>query len=265
VILAIAALLSFVQDLVFGLSIKVKAALLVFGFVGFFVVGTATDRDVLDAVAFALSGAAYLVFLAYVIWRYSVGETGTFLLLALSAGLFIGLGYLLRECGPRTPVRVAGYVVGGLLLVSVALVGVDAAGGGVTYDLQTNESVTVEAPDWDHAPEAGYAPVDVRLGTVTAENEFVFRRALDLPALSGCVVGTDAPDERWAYLDYDDASYQRPAAIGGGQSLTFGVRAEVPVPVNATQPVDFAVEQRSACPDDADRATIVVTADGDLR
>lgn len=264
VVLAIAALLYFIQDLVFGLSITVKAVLLFLGFVGFFVVGTAIDRDVLDAVAFALSGAAYLVFLAYVIWRYAVGETGTFLLLALSAALFIGLGYLLRERDPRTPVRVAGYAVGALLLVSVALVGVDAAGGGVTYDLQTNESVSVEPVERDHPPGEEYVGETVRIGSVTATNEFVFRRTLDLPSLSGCVVGTDAPDERFAYVSYDEASYERPDALGGGESLTFGVTADVPVSVNATEPVDFAVEHRQSCPDGADRPTIVVTTDQPL-
>lgn len=263
VVLALAALAYFLQDLVFDLSITVKAALLFLAFVGLFVAGTAVDRDVLDAVAFVLSGATYVAFLVYVVWRYAVGETGIFLLLAASSALFIGLGYLIRERDPRTPVRVAGYVVGAILLVSVALVAVDAAGGGVSYDLATNETASVGPPaDRDYPDEQAYVSAEVRVGTVTATNEFVFRRALDFPDVSGCVVGTDVTDERSGYVSYQSPSYDRPGAIGGGDSLSMPVVADVPVSVNATEPVSFAVERRATCPERADRPTVVVTTDG---
>lgn len=262
VVFAVAALVYFVQDLVFGLSITVKAILLFLGFVGFFLAGTTTDRDGLDAVAFALSGAAYLVFLAYVVWRYDVGQTGIFLLLAFSAALFIGLGYLLREHDVRTPARTAGYLAGVLLLVSVALIGADAAGGGVTYDVQTEESVSVGPAETAHAPDGEYRPVRVSVGSVTASNEFVFRRALDLPSLSGCIVGADASDERFTHFRYDRPTNRQSDTIGGSQTLTVDVEATVPFPANTTEPIDYAVERRTNCPDRADQPTIVVITDG---
>lgn len=262
VLFAVAALVYFVQDLVFGLSVTVKAILLFLGFVGFFVAGTTTERDVLDAVTFALSGAFYLVFVAYVLWRYEVGQTGVFLLLAFSAALFIGLGYLLRERDLHTSVRTAGYLVAAILLVSVALVGADAVGGGVTYDVQTSDMVSVDPPDVDH-PEQEYVPVPmpVQVGSVTATNEFVFRRVLDLPPLDGCVVGTDAPADRFTYVRYGEPSFDRAGTIGGGESRTFAVEAELPVPVNATGSVAYAVQHRSDCPERADQLTIVVITD----
>src|SRR6056297_2695609 len=97
VLFAAAALLYFIRDVVFDLSITVKAALLLLGFVAAFTAGVAVERDVLDVVAFALSGVTYVVFVGYVVVRYRPGETGTFLLLAASAALFVGLGYALRE------------------------------------------------------------------------------------------------------------------------------------------------------------------------
>jgi|GEM_PF-749878 len=262
VVLAVAAFLYFVQDLVFGLSITVKAVLLFLTFVAFLAVATALERTPLHGVALALSSGAYLVGLGYVVLRYDVGEAGIFLGLVVSSALFIALGRLYDRRAPVLPWRTAGAVVLAVVLVSVALVAVDAAGGGVTYDLQTNESASVGPPaDRDYPDERGYTSAEVRIGTVTATNEFVFRRLVALPELSGCVVGTDAPDDRYSYVSYD-YSTDWPGAIGGGDSISVPVVADVPVSVNATEPVSFAVERRATCPDSADRPTVVVTTDG---
>lgn len=262
VVLAVAAFLYFVQDLVFGLSITVKAVLLFATFVAFLAVATALERTPLHGVALALSSGAYLVGLGYVVLRYDVGEAGIFLGLVLSSALFIALGRLYDRRAPVISRRTAGAVVLAAVLLSVALVAVDAAGGGVTYDLKTNESVSVGPPvDRDYPDEQPYTSAEVRVGSVTATNEFVFRRVIDLPDISGCVVGTDAPDERYGYVNYD-YSVDRPEALSGGQSVTIPVTADLPVSVNATEPVEFAVEQRSSCPDGADRPTVVVTTEG---
>jgi len=105
VLFAIGAFLYFVRDVVFDLSITVKAAVLFFAFVAFFLAGVAIERDVLDVVAFALSGISYAVFLGYVIVQYAPGGTGTFLLFGASAVLFLGLGYLVRERDPALSLR----------------------------------------------------------------------------------------------------------------------------------------------------------------
>ncbi|MBX0295919.1 DUF2157 domain-containing protein [Haloarcula nitratireducens] len=264
VLFAAAAFLYFVRDVVFGLSITVKAVLLFLAFVAFFVAGVTVDRDVLDVVAFALSGVAYVVFVGYVVLRYGPSETGTFLLLAVSAALFVTLGYLLRQQTVDVPRRTATGVVVALLLVSAVLVGVDALGGDVTYDLRTEESVTVSPPV--RAPDSGYVNVDRSVGTMTATNSFVFTRALSLPTLDGCLVGTDAVPRDDVWLSYEFPDYDRPDTIAGGTSREFGVRASIPVDVNQTGPATVAIERGTDCTVDRSSPTLIVSAgEEDLR
>ena len=261
VLFAAAALLYFVRDVVFDLSITVKAALLLLGFIAFFVAGVALERDVLDVVAFALSGVTYVVFVGYVVVRYSPGETGIFLLLAASAGLFVGLGYALRAGIPTPSRRTAGYALGGLLVVSVLLVGADALSGGVTYDVQTNESVTVSVPEPAQGP-GGYPPVRKRFGAVTASNPSPFLRALDLPAISGCLVGpTDASREDvWVDVerDWDEDT------IAGSTTRSYAIMGEVRLDTNRTEQVTFAIERGVDCSTERSEPTIAIqVGDGD--
>ncbi len=264
VALAIAALIYFVQDLVFGLSITVKAALLFIAFAAFFAVGVATERDVLDAVAFALSGGAYLVFLWYVADSYPIEETGTFLLLAGSAALFVGLGYLLRERGFALPVRTAASVVAVLAVVSLVLVGADAVGGGVTYGLETNESITVQPPTGDHPDD--YVPgVERRVGTLTATNEFVFRRALDPPRVEACVTDRNGTVQREGYVQLRSPGeeYGHPQSIGGGATVPMHLFLHLDRDRNQTESVTYAVEQARECPTDVDGPTVAIVVDPD--
>lgn len=262
--LAIAALVYFVRDLVFGLSITVKAALLFLAFAAFFAVGAATERDVLDAVAFALSGGAYLVGLGYVVTSYPIEDTGTFLLLAVSAALFVGLGYLLRERGFALPVRTAASVVAVLAVVSLVLVGADAVGGGVTYDLATNESITVEPPTGEY-PDDHVPGVEKRVGALTATNEFVFRRALDPPRVEACVVDADGVVRRHAgvSLDAPGERYGHPQSIGGGETVPLHLTLHLDRDRNQTESVTYAVEQAGECPTDVDGPTVAVVVDPD--
>ncbi|WP_225335799.1 aluminum activated malate transporter family protein [Halomicrobium urmianum] len=266
VALAIASLVYFMRDLVFGLSITVKAALLFLAFVAFFAVGVATERDVLDAVAFALSGGAYLVGLGYVVSNYPIEDTGTFLLLAVSAALFVGLGYLLRERGFALPVRTAASVVAVLAVVGVALVGADAVGGGVTYDLETNESVTVEPPTGEY-PDNHVPGVEKRVGTLTATNEFVFRRALDPPQVVACVVDGDGVVQRHAgvSLSTPGERYGYPQSIGGGGTVPMHLTLHLDRDRNQTAPVTYAVERAGECPTDVDEPTVAIVVDPDER
>lgn len=262
ILFATAALLYFVRDVVFDLSITVKSALLLLGFIAFFIAGMALEQDVLDVVAFALSGVTYVVFVGYIVVRYRPGETGTFLLLAASAGLFLGLGYALRDGVPTPSRRTAGYAVGGILLVSLVLVGADALSGGVTYDVQTNESVTVSVPETER--ETGEAvPVTRRIGTVTATNPSPFLRVLDLPSLSGCLVGpTDVPRERmWVRAD---SSWDEDT-IGGSTTTSYGITAEFRISANQTEPRTYAIERDISCSAQRSEPTIAITVDGSER
>lgn len=256
VVFAAAAFVYFVRDVVFGLSITVKAALLFAAFVVFFVAGITVQRDVLDVVAFAISGVSYVVFVGYVVLRYRPGETGTFLLLALSAALFVALGYALRERDVRLPVRTAIGVVVALVLLSTVLVGVDAVGGGVTYELETEQSVTVDAPTTDPRPE--YVERQARVGTLTVTNEFVFTRAMSLPRIQGCLVGVEDVPRRDVWLSYRDVDYSRDDSIGGGVTRQFGVEAGIPIDVNQTESTMYRIERGTDCTVDRSSPTLIV-------
>jgi len=253
---AAAALLYFSRDVVFGLSITVKTALLFLAFVALFLAGLTVQRDVLDVVAFALAGVTYIVFVGYVVVRYGPGETGTFLLLAFSAGLFVGLGYLLREGTVTVPRRQATAIAAGLLLIGVALVGLDAVGGGVTYDMTTASSVTVEPPVDGPTP---YSERALRVGTVAATNGFVFTRALDLPDLRGCLVGVESGPQHEVYLSYDYPGYAPPDTIAGGATREVPIVADIPIDRNATESVTYAVERGSDCDAQRDEPTLLVS------
>lgn len=258
-ILGLAALVYFMRDLVFGLSITVKAILLLLAFAAFLVGGLATDRDVVDLVALSLAGGAYLAFLAYVNNNYSIGETGTFLLLALSAALFVGLGYALHEREVAVPVRTAAYVVGAAFLVSLVLVGADAATGDVQYEPALNDTVTVEPPAQSE-PGDRYRHLEARIGTVTASNPFVFTRKLDPPQTSACVATpeTGPTESQHVGYSYPQGYDDWPRTIGGGETVDIAMTTHLRTDANRTSPLTFAVERGTSCPDDVSEPTIVV-------
>jgi len=258
---AAAALLYFSRDVVFDFSITVKAALLFLLFVALFLAGVTVQRDVLDVVAFALAGVTYVVFVGYIVLRYGPSETGTFLLLAFSASLFVTLGYLLQAGEIPVSRRQATAVTAGLVLVGVALVGVDTVGGGVTYDLTTESSVTVEPPGDGPTP---YGQSERRVGTVTATNGFVFTRALSLPKLRGCLVGGNASGRSDTYVSYEYPGYAPPNTIAGGATRTFPIVADFPVDRNQTEAVTYAVERGSDCSVQRSELTLLITV-GDER
>lgn len=263
VLFAIGAFLYFVRDLVFGLSITVKAALLFVGFATFFVAGVAVDRGLLDVVAFALSGISYTVFLAYVILRFELGDVGSFLLFGLSAALFVGLGYLVRERSPSLERRTAGFVVGGLVVVSLLLVGADVATAGVQYEVELEDSVTVEPPS-DAEGDREAVLREVRVGTMTASNGVGFRRPLDLPDFRACLVGAEdlprAMPEPGSGIpvSYERRGFDRRSTIGGGEELTYDLVARLPVSGNATGPIDVDVERGTTCDVTRDSPTVIV-------
>ncbi|WP_424001625.1 DUF1109 domain-containing protein [Haloarcula salina] len=257
VLFAAAALLYFVRDVVFDLSITVKAALLLLGFVAFVLAGVALEQDVLDVVAFALAGVTYVVFVGYVVVRYGPGETGTFLLLAASAVLFVGLGYALRRGLPSLSRRPAAYALGALVVLSVLLVGADAATGGVRYDVQTNESVTVTMPAGEQHG-GNYVSVTRDIGAITAANPSPFTRALSLPDVSGCIVGETAlREDLWVSTDieWDEDT------IGGSTTRTYALTGEFTLDANRTEPTTYAVERGIECDAERSEPTIAITID----
>lgn len=252
IIFAGAALLYFGRDVVFRLSITVKALLLAFAFVGFFVGGLWVTRDVLDLVSFALSMVAYVVFLGYVIVKYDPGETGTFVLFGVSAALFIGLGYGLREWDLAVSRRTATAVVVVLVVASGLLVGADVLGPGVTYETTYVDSVTL---DGEGDGPRGPHEYDSGIGAVTVTNDFVFTRPMDLPEFGACVVGASSGPED-VYVSY--AAYDRPDVVRGGATHTFDLRVEAYAAPNQTIERTYVVEASSDCEAERSEPTVLI-------
>lgn len=257
VLFGLAALVYFLPDVVFGLSITVRAALLLFAFLAFLVGGFALERDVLDQVSFALAAAAYVVFVWYVVTRYELGETGTFLLLAASAALFVGLGFATRERDVAVPRRTALAVVGALLAVALVLVVADAVAGGVAYELQLRETATAEEPLERPPNEERLVPAETQVGTVTATNQFAFREPLDLPRLGGCLAGVDGAGRDFVHVGYD-RGHDRSEAIASRSETTVPIEATVPVRANASEPREYAIERGTDCDVEREAPTLIV-------
>lgn len=240
----LAALVYFAQDVVFGLSITVTAALLFVAFVGFLLAGLQIEHSPLDTVAFAVSGLSYVVFLGYVVSRYSPDETTVFLLLAASAALFVGLGYGLGEREFRPSRRTVVAVLAVLLVASTALVVVDGLGGDVGYDVELNDStatLTVAESD-SHGTD-----LTASVGTLAARNPSVFTRRVDLPRVDACLAGVDADTERRVYVDLEPREYDVPDRLSGGATRVHTLQVGMFREGNQTSDVTVALERRSSC------------------
>jgi hypothetical protein len=253
---ALAALLYFVRDVVFALSITVRAALLFLAFLAFLVVGVAVARDVLDRISLVLSGAAYVVFLAYVVTSYGLAATGSFLLFALSAVLFVGLGYGFRTREPDLDTRLAAGVLLAILVVGVLLVGADVATAGQAERLDLEDTVTVSVSA-DAPRDREVVPAEATIGTLTVENRGPFTRPLSLPAVEGCVAGIAAGPGTGVFVDIRPRRYDSADTIGGGETRTYRVTARLPLP-NGTDELQYRVERGSDCEDPRVRPTLIV-------
>ena len=97
IVLGVVAIAYFGFQLFDQVSPVTTAVALLAGFLVFLVAGVAVEAELLDVVAYGLAAGCYLVFVAYVLARFDVGDGGTFLLLTASSALFVGLGYLAQK------------------------------------------------------------------------------------------------------------------------------------------------------------------------
>ncbi|CAI49017.2 uncharacterized protein NP_1852A [Natronomonas pharaonis DSM 2160] len=261
VLFAFAALLYFVSDVVFGLSITVTALLLFVAFVAFLVAGLAIDRDALDVVAYAISGLSYAVFLGYVTARYGLGETGIFLLLAASAGLFVGLGYGVRQQSLDIDRRTAAYVAVVLVAVGVVFIGADLATGDVEYTVEMQDETTISVTD-EHV-ERDRPRVTADLWTVTATNPSPFTRPVDLPSARGCLSGVAEFGDETFPVRYEPRSFGTPDRLDGGAERTHTLTGSVPVVADDPGERTYAVERAESCDVSHDEPTIVVVFEDD--
>lgn len=255
------ALIVFARDVLFGLSITVKAVLLFALVVVLFTSGLAITGDLLDVVAFTLAALAYTVLIGYLLSVFAVSPAGLFGLLAMSGLGFVLFGYLHRERALSVSTRTAGLVLGVCLMISAGLVGMDVTGSEVAYTTTLNETPSITIADGSADPPEGPRTVTTTVGTVTATNDFVFTRQLDLPRIDGCVVGSEAV--RNVHVDYRTPRYERPNTIAGGDSQTFVLEATLRVAPNASAPRTITVDRGADCADSRDEPTLLVAVGQD--
>ena len=257
---ALGTLAFFASSVAFDLSITVTAALLLVTFVAFLIAGIAVDRPPLDTIAFAVSGVAYVVFLGYVVSRYRPDPVTVFVLLAASAGLFVGLGYALQENRLAIDRRTARFALLGLAAVGVLLVGADSI-GAVEYTVDLDDEFVLNETFEPDDEEVVFA--EQRIGRLTIENPTLFTREVDFPSLSSCLVGVENRQFRGGvYLDYEPRSYQLPDRLSRNEETTTEIYASVELPANATAPGQpIPIERADSCTVTRSEPTLIVVSD----
>lgn len=255
VLFGVAAVLYFARDIVFELSITVRALLLLLAFVVLLVAALSAEDDLLVPVFSVLSAAAYLAFLAYALSRFDVGADGTFFALLVSAGLFLALAYLVRERDVSPSRRTAQYAVVATLLVGVAAVGADVAASEVDYEVDVANEGAVD--------DSGR----VVLGTLTVHNRFVFREPIDLPQSFACVAvpGVAEHDVRPTPVAYRiDGERGVPDSVPGGAALEVTMTVRLTPDEVAALDGPIPVERAEECPTESADPRIVVIVGGEM-
>lgn len=254
VLFGVAAVAYFARDLVFELSITVRALLLLLAFVVLLVAALAATRSAFVLVFAVLSAAAYLAFLAYALSRFDVGADGTFLALFVSAGLFLALGYLVRERDVRPSTTTARYAAVVVLVLAAVLVGADVAASEVTYAVDLSDEAAVD--------ERGR----VVLGAVTVENRFVFREPVDVPQAFACIYvpAMAEYDMRPHPVEYRVGEGRVPDSVAGTGTLSVTMMVRLTDEEAATVDGPLPVELADACPDAGEAPRIVVVMGDDM-
>lgn len=257
VVLGVVATFYFGFRILESLSPTTTSAVLFLGFVVFLFGGLYAEGGSLDTVFYALSAGSYLVFVAYILATYDLGDGGVFALLAGSSALFVGLGYGSSKGVLDTERSRLRLGVAAALLLAVALLGFDATGAQPSYEHDIAGEVDV--------PESLGSPVVV--GATAVENPFVLSRRAELPTLTGCVY---TPERRRVSVRHSDAP--REVLLAGNERRTYDVTVSASAFFDTeTRELRDAfadrgsvpVETADSCPEAADETKLVVATGGE--
>ena len=261
ILYAVGVLLGVVAAFYFGfrlledLSPTTTSAVLFLGFVAFLLGGLYANESI-DTVFYALSAGSYLVFVAYVLATYDLGDGGVFVLLAGSSALFVALGYASTNGALDVERRKAAGGVAVTLVVILALLAFDVTGAQPVFTNDFDD--TVEVPDDMHE--------QIVVGETTVENPFILSRHADPAPLNGCLY---TPERRGVSVRRPGVPYD--LLLAGGERRSYNVTVggdgffdrETEEIRDAfadreTVPVDVADD----CPDTADEPKLVIVTDG---
>lgn len=256
-----AAILYFGAEVIVEMSPTLKSTLLLLAFAFFLVAAQYTETESVDTVAYVLAAGSYVVFLWYTVTRFDLGETGVFLLLAVSSVMFIGLGYLLRETELELDGRQARVIAAALALLMVAAVAGDVVGAQPSAETEWMDGFTVD-------DDLGFGD-SVKVGETTLSNEFLLSRFADVPRYTGCVY----PGGETASLSHveDDTPVSGQVLLSGGSERRFDVEVSMRgfadedregVDDVYLEADEIPVEVREDCPAESDDVKLVVVGAG---
>ncbi len=262
-LLGIFAILYFGGEILLSLSPTVKSLILFTSFVFFLVSSLYLKTDTINTVLTVLSGGAYIVFLGYTVFRFTLSSNQIFVLLAFSSILFVGLGYMIRERGLSLTAQQSKLVLAGCVLVVLILITVDVFGS----------QASVDATWEDEVDAAQFVDSEVTIGTLQLQNDFIFSRVVDVPRHRICLFAPNQSERITRSAVSDDLSGS--TLLSGGETRTTDVTVQFPVvPADVEEEHDrgltaddyqalgtIPVEHAAQCEESADTAKIVV-ADG---
>lgn len=247
----ILAVLLVVGSIQMGLSITLRALALLTVFVTTFGLAVGTGREE------SLTYPALITLLAFVLYGMVAFEPSRVLAPVLVLVALVALLVLLYVLSERllSPTPWAASVgAPAAVLVVVAIAIVDLQTGGVVYELELADEVTVETEGVTNA--SGDLPL-VAVGTATAETTAPFREPASFPDAQACVYTEEGRTDRSVAFESGGSIYHSSVPALG----TLSADATLLLSANETRALEdrsVPVERADSCPDDAAAPRIVI-------
>lgn len=176
--LGVISILYFGQELILNLSPTIKSFILLLGTAGFLSAGEYVGHKTLKSSFYIFSAFSYLSFLVYTIFKFQLGSGSTFLLLAFSSAVFIGLGYLRSGKGYEMKRDRARFILSVVIAVVALVMVLDVVGPQPQYSLELEEEVEVVEGE------------EFQVGVLEIRNDFLLSRGVEVPTYRGCLGDT---------------------------------------------------------------------------
>jgi hypothetical protein len=238
IFLGVLAVLYFGREAIFNLTPVAKSLLLVISSAFFLGGSKIVDDDGTVTAFYLFSALSYLTFLVYYIARLDPSSSTVFLLLAVSAGIFILIGKKIDEYEfHEEKAKKTGLL---LVIATIGLIAVDLNAPEVEYETDFETSIQIsESP--------------VTAGTVTVKNSYVFPQTFNIDRFETC-----STDERRFRLNPEDHS-DLSGIVDGLSEETVEYRImELPREDGNTSPEAFSIVETEECPENPEQRTVYI-------
>jgi len=211
----------------------------------FLLFGTYTQKKLETMLLYGLGAFTYIVGALYTVTKFDIGSDGSFLILALSAAIFAGLGHLItegRKTLPRNKLRIGAAVI---LLLGLSVTLFDLSSPQVNYSTNLESEINLTETR------------ETQVGTLLVQNNFMLPRSTDIPSYEACVY---TPDRREASV-HVDGEYKLDLIAGGTvEELDLNIRAHPRQSEEEPEELGtFKVERAEDCPESSEQNKIVIT------